>query len=136
MEIELKRIYKGIEYTIGKMYINSNWVCDTLEDTVRQLDTEDDKIPKQTAIPMGRYQVILSYSKRFNKTLPELLNVPFFKGIRIHAGNDKEDTEGCILVGENKVKGKVVNSKKSMKKLMPILQKAIDNNEKIYINIY
>lgn len=136
MEIELKRIYKGIEYTIGKMYINSNWVCDTLEDTVRQLDKEEDKIPKQTAIPIGRYQVVLSYSKRFNKVLPELLNVPFFKGIRIHAGNDKEDTDGCILVGENKVKGKVINSKKSMKKLMLILQKAIDNNEKIYINIY
>lgn len=136
MEIELKRIYKGIDYTIGKLYVNSNWVCDTLEDTVRILHTETDKIPKQTAIPMGRYQVILSYSKGFDKVLPELLNVPFFKGIRIHAGNDKEDTEGCILVGENKVKGKVINSKKTIKKLIPILQKAIDNNEKIYINIY
>ena len=135
MELTLQRIYKDEDYTIGELYINGVFLCSTLEDKVRTLDTIEDKIYGETAIPEGRYEVILSYSKRFNKILPELLNVPFFKGIRIHAGNDKEDTEGCILVGEYKVKGKVINSKKTMKKLMLILQKAIDNNEKIFINI-
>lgn len=135
MDLRIDRIFKKEDYTIGKLYINGVFLCSTLEDKVRTLDTTEDKIYGETAIPEGRYEVILSYSKRFNKILPELLNVPFFKGIRIHAGNDKEDTEGCILVGEYKEVGKVINSRKTMKKLMLILQKAIDNNEKIFINI-
>lgn len=135
MDIRIDRLYKKEDYTIGNLYINGEYLCNTLEDKVRTLDTTEDKIYGETAIPEGRYEVILSYSPYFKKILPELLDVPMFKNIRIHAGNDKEDTEGCILVGENKKVGKVINSRKTMKKLMSKIKTAWDNGEKIYINI-
>lgn len=137
MEIDLERIYKGIDYTIGKLYINGSYMCDTLEDKVRILNSYEDKVYGETAIPIGRYKVILSYSNHFKRILPEILNVEFFKGVRIHEGNDKDNTEGCVLVGEcrNVEEGYIYNSKKAMKKLMGILQTATDDNEEIYINI-
>lgn len=135
MELLVSREYKKDNYTIGFLYIDGVYVCDTLEDTVRVLENEDDKVYGETAIPEGRYEVILSYSKRFKKVLPEILGVKYFKGVRIHSGNTDKDTEGCILVGENKEVGKVINSRKTMKKLMSLLKTAWDNGEKIYINI-
>lgn len=136
MEIELRRIYKGETFSIGNLYVNDVLICNTLEDKVRQLDSEDDKVYGKTAIPSGSYEVVLSYSNRFKKILPEILNVPFFKGVRIHSGNNEDDTEGCILVGEcrNVEEGYIYNSKKTMNRLMKILQSA-DKNEKIFINI-
>ena len=119
MKLLLKRTYKGDKYTIGKLYIDGEFFCETLEDVVRPA-----KIKHETAIPFGTYKVILTMSNRFKKVLPLLLNVPNFDGIRIHAGNTDADTSGCILVGENKVKGKVINSQLTMSKLMPILSKA------------
>lgn len=135
MELLVNREYKKDKYTIGFLYINGTYICDTLEDKVRVLENEEDKVYGETAIPEGRYEVILSYSKRFKKVLPELLGVEFFKGVRIHSGNTDKDTEGCILVGENKEVGKVINSRKTMKKLMSKLKTAWDSGEKIYINI-
>ena len=126
MKVLVKRIYKGDTYTIGRMFIDGQYVCDTLEDPVRILNEYEDKVYGKTAIPEGVYQVKLTYSPRFKKILPEILNVQFFSGIRIHAGNTAEDSEGCILVGENKVKGKVINSKKTLEKLMKILKSAQD----------
>ena len=128
MECELKRIYKGIDYTIGELYIDGVFICSTLED----------KVYGETAIPIGRYKVVLSYSNRFKRILPEILNVEFFKGIRIHEGNHKDNTEGCILVGECKdvKEGFIYNSKNTMKKLMAILQTATDKNEEIFINVH
>lgn len=122
MEIEVKRIFKGKQYTIGKMYLNGKYFCDTLEDVVRDLKVVK-KIYGETAIPAGRYKVEMTYSPKFKRVLPILLNVPYFEGIRIHAGNTEKDTEGCILVGENKVKGKVINSMKTEDKLTEILKK-------------
>lgn len=135
MDIRIDRLYKKEDYTIGNLYINGKYLCNTLEDKVRDMETEEDKVYGETAIPEGRYEVVLSYSPHFKKILPELLDVPMFKDIRIHAGNDKEDTKGCILVGENKEVGKVINSRKTMKKLMSRIKTAWDNGEKIYINI-
>ena len=126
MKVLVKRIYKGDTYTIGRMFIDGQYVCDTLEDPVRILNEYEDKVYGKTAIPEGVYQVKLTYSPRFKKILPEILNVQFFSGIRIHAGNTAEDSEGCLLVGENKVKGKVINSKKTLEKLMKILKSAQD----------
>ena len=135
MELRLERVYCGEQYTIGHLYINGTYFCDTLEDKVRVLNSEKDKIKKETAIPAGRYRVVLSYSKHFECVMPELLDVPYFIGIRIHWGNDKEDTQGCILVGLNKAKGKVLQSKATYKKLYAILKNAINNNEQIWITI-
>ena len=124
MKILIKRIYKGDTYTIGKMYVEGQYVCDVLEDKVRELNTIEDKVYGQTAIPEGTYEVKLTYSPRFKMVLPEVLDVPFFSGIRIHAGNTADDSEGCLLVGENKVKGKVINSKKTLERLLKILKTA------------
>ena len=116
MKLKLERIAFKEDYTIGKLYIDGVYFCDTLEDAVRPV-----KIKGRTAIPVGIYRVILNMSNRFKKILPLLLNVLNFAGVRIHSGNTHLDTEGCILVGENKAVGKVLNSRKTMERLMDIL---------------
>ena len=143
MELLLKRIYKGNKYTIGKLYIDGEWFCDTIEDVVRNLPKDcpytpkgrnckcEEKVYGETAIPAGTYKVILSYSNRFKRILPEILNVPHFLGIRIHRGNTEQDSAGCIIVGENKVKGKVINSTPYEIKLVKLLE----NQENITITI-
>lgn len=137
MELTLCRTYKCEDYTIGDLYIDNVWFSSTLEDKVRLLNCYEDKVYGETAIPIGRYKVILSYSNHFKRILPEILNVDFFKGIRIHEGNKKENTKGCILVGEckNVKEGYIYNSKNVMNKLMAILQDAVDKNDEIFINI-
>lgn len=109
MKITVKRTFKGTEYTIGKLYIDGAYFCDTLEDTVRKV-----KIAGKTAIPAGTYKVKKTMSPRFKKILPEILNVPNFSGVRIHAGNTAADTDGCVLLGLNKTKGAVLDSQATM----------------------
>lgn len=111
MILVLKRNFKGPDYTIGKLYIDGHYFCDTLEDTVRPSGT---KIAGRTAIPAGEYKVVKSYSPRFKKVLPEILDVPGFTGVRIHAGNTAKDTDGCVLLGLNKTKGAVLDSQTTM----------------------
>lgn len=137
MELTVNRIHKGIDYTIGELFINGTFFSHTLEDKVRILNSYEDKIYGETAIPIGRYKVIISYSNHFKQLMPEIVNVEFFKGIRIHAGNHKDNTNGCILVGEckNIEKGYIYNSKNTYNKLFKILQEAINRKEEIYINI-
>ena len=90
----------GYEATIGKMYVDGVFECYTLEDCDRRLeDGKSVKVDKFTAIPRGKFNVIVTPSNRFQRNLPEILNVPGFTGVRIHAGNKTGDTEGCILVG-------------------------------------
>ncbi|RGN50927.1 MULTISPECIES: DUF5675 family protein [unclassified Bacteroides] len=128
MKLLLKRIALRDTYTIGKIYIDGEYFCDTLEDKVRDLnkngvfDGDEKKVYGETAIPYGTYKVILSYSPKFKRILPELLDVPCFTGIRIHRGNTEKDTAGCLLVGENKVRGKVLNSTYWEKKLIEKLE--------------
>jgi len=119
----LERIVKEEEYTLGKLYINGKYFCDTIEDKVRLLNSYEDKVYSETAIPIGVYKVVLSYSNRFKRILPEVLNVMFFKGIRIHAGNTAEDSAGCILVGKNRnpKEGKIYDSRKTLEELIKIL---------------
>ena len=121
MKLEVKRHYKGPQYTIGRMYADGVYLCDTLEDTVRP---DGKKIAGQTAIPAGTYPVRITYSPRFKKMLPMLDNVPNFTGVRIHTGNTSEDTEGCILVGYNRVKGRVCDSRAAFRRLFALLEKA------------
>lgn len=134
MKITLKRIALKGTYTIGKLYIDGEYFCDTLEDKVRDLnkngvfDNGEKKIYGQTAIPYGTYNVKWTYSNKFKKYMPLIENVPSFAGIRIHAGNSSADTQGCVLVGENKAVGKVLNSKNTVNKLYPIIEKACKND--------
>ena len=74
-------------------------------------------------------------SAKFKKWLPYLMGVPGFEGIRIHAGNKAEDTQGCILVGENRVKGMVVNSRIWLHRLMKKMNEAQMKEEDIWITI-
>ena len=111
MKLVLKRIAKKETYTIGKLYIDGVYFCDTLEDRVRDLNLEE-KVKHETAIPAGCYKVIVNKSPKFQRELPRLLDVPYFDGILIHRGSTDKDTSGCILVGENKVVGRLINSTK------------------------
>jgi hypothetical protein len=123
MNIQVKRIFLGETYTIGKLSIDGEYFCDTLEDTVRDPGV---KIQDQTAIPYGTYKVILDFSIRFQRIMPHILDVPGFEGIRIHSGNTDKDTDGCILLGVNKIKGEVINSKVTFDKFFSIIQNQSD----------
>lgn len=142
MEIKVKRITPiDYPYTIGKMYIDGEYFCDTLEDRVRDLnkngkfDNGEVKVAGETAIPYGRYQVVVTMSPKFKRELPRLLNVPNFDGILIHRGNTDKDSAGCLLLGENKVKGKVINSTPYEQKLVSILKDVQNKGEEIWITI-
>ena len=142
------------EYTIGELFVNeeatlskTTKVCDTLEDTFRLLPKTCPNTPKgigcsckekvhgKTCIPYGTYTVRLSYSNRFRRILPEVLNVPHFLGIRLHSGNSSKDTEGCILVGTKSKGDWVTASRVAFNKLYKLLQTAEKNKEEITITI-
>lgn len=135
MKLTLKRIALRPTYTIGKLYINDVYFCDTIEDTVRDLnkngkfDNGEKKIHSKTAIPYGTYEIKWTYSPRFKKYTPQLMNVPSFEGIRIHAGNTSADTEGCLILGKNKQVGKVLNSRAAINKFYPIIKEACSNGK-------
>ena len=153
MKLTLNRIYRGPSYTIGKLYINNEYFCDTLEDTDRGLTDKmtlteilEIKKPSETAIPSGTYNITLDvvsprfstktfYKQVCNGKLPRLLNVKGFDGVLIHSGNTEKDSSGCILVGQNKVKGKVINSQETFKKLYKILKEYWDKDKSITITI-
>lgn len=134
MKIEVNRIFKASNYTIGELSVDNNYVCDTLEDKVR---VDGKKVYAETAIPTGTYTLVLSYSNRFKKVMPEILNVPNFSGIRIHCGNSSEDTEGCLLVGkwDGKTENWISDSKNSYNKLYLLLEEAFNKKENITITI-
>lgn len=141
MELLLKRIAKKNDYTIGKLYVNGTYFCDTLEDKDRGLtsnmSTEEianKKVYGKTAIPTGKYTIIWNYSNKFKKMMPLLLNVPGYAGVRIHSGNTEKDTLGCILVGINSQIGKVLNSRSTTSKLYAIISKAC-NKERVTLTI-
>ena len=153
MILTLDRKYKLPTYTIGKLYIDGEYFCDTLEDKDRGL-TDDMtvseigkiKIKNETAIPTGTYSITLNivsprfsvssfYKQVCNGKVPRLLNVKGFEGILIHAGNTDKDSAGCLLVGVNKVKGQVINSRETFKELYKLLKDKHDKGEKITIKI-
>lgn len=142
MKLKLKRIYRGNTYTIGRLYIDNEYFCDTLEDKDRELTSymsEEDikslKVYSETAIPTGTYKIEVTFSPRFKKKMPVLIDVKGFSGIRIHCGNDETHTSGCILCGFNKEKGKVVNSKVVTSKVYALIENAINNNNEVEITI-
>jgi hypothetical protein len=130
MEIDLRRVELSSFCTIGELYVDGEFVCYTLEDAVR-----DHKIPGETAIPAGRYQVILTWSPRFRRILPLLMDVPGFEGIRIHPGNTAADTEGCILVGKVRGAAAVFQSRDAFDALFLKLEAATIVGREIWITI-
>lgn len=152
MELKLKRIACKPLYSIGQLYIDGQYFCDTIEDRDRGLldgMTEQEirsiKVPYETAIPTGTYNITMNVqSPKFksratyafcNGYLPRLLNVKGFDGILIHIGNTQNSSAGCILVGQNKVVGQVINSTETFKKLYAVLDAANKRGEKISITI-
>ncbi|MCQ2317836.1 MAG: DUF5675 family protein [Bacteroidales bacterium] len=141
MKMLLKRRFLGDNYTIGTLYIDGIRFCDTLEDKNRDVnkngkfDKGEKKVQGETCIPYGTYKVTLNLSPRFKRPLPRLMDVPDFDGVLIHRGNTAKDTQGCILVGENKVKGKVINSTPYEVELVRRCADAIANHQEITIEI-
>lgn len=142
MKLKLERRFLGADYTIGSLFINGVKFCDTLEDKVRDLNHDGDlddqgegKVYGQTAIPYGTYKIELSMSPHFKRELPRLVGVKGFEGVLIHRGNTADDSSGCILVGENKVKGKVINSTSYELRLVNVIRDAITNGESVEIEI-
>lgn len=118
MKLELIRHALKADYTIGRLFIDGIYFCDTLEDTVRT----GPKVFGKTAIPQGTYKVQITYSNRFKELMPILVDVPGFSGIRIHPGNTAEDTHGCILVGKNTIKGRLTESRNTYYRLFNMLR--------------
>lgn len=145
LKILVERIAKQEAYTIGKLYIEGHYFCDTVEDKVRDLqdlnhdgdfdDRGEGKVYGQTAIPAGTYPLTLSMSNRFKRLLPELHNVPGFEGVRIHSGNTAEDSHGCLIVGINDKKGRVSRSRNYETALVAKLKEYSDDGFKIQITI-
>lgn len=141
MNLTLKRLNLTPNYTEGELYVNGVYFCKTLEDTNRdlnkngQFDNNEKKVYGETCIPYGKYKVILSYSPKFKRELPEILEVPDFQGIRIHRGNKISDTLGCILCGEKVKNGYLSNSTPYEFKLVELLKQANLRNEESFIEI-
>ena len=147
MKLELIRKWKKQDYTIGELYIDGKFFSNTLEDPDRGLtstmnltEIKSKKIKGDTAIPTGTYKITLDvvspkysnfskypYAKFCEGKMPRLLNIPGYEGVLIHAGNTQKDTEGCLLVGSNKVVGKVINSQATYKVLYNKLLKDTNN---------
>jgi hypothetical protein len=138
MLLEVKRQPSAHGCTIGSLYIDGEFECFTLEDVIREVPeeaVEKWKIPDETAIPSGTYTVVVNMSQRFKKPLPQLIDVPGFAGVRIHSGNDADDTEGCILVGKTRGDAQILQSRVAFNALFPKIKAALDRGETVRIRI-
>jgi len=142
MKIVIKDGFNAQTYTISKMYINGTYFCDILEDKMREKNNDgstiafsERKIKGKTAIPAGVYFLELTMSSRFNKVLPILRGIPWFSGVRFHSGNTEFDTDGCLIVGKNTIKGKVMFSRVTMFAFMRLLRNAFSKFEPVTVEI-
>lgn len=153
MKVTVRRIAKKPKYTIGRVYIDDVYICDSIEDKDRALtqttklqDIKKVKVQNETAIPTGTYKLTMKvqsprfsrkefYKKYCNGYLPRILNVPGFDGILLHCGATQNSTSGCIILGYNKIVGRVVDSEKAFKTVYETLKTASDKGEEITITI-
>lgn len=135
MRITLIRHTFRPTHTHGALLIDGQYYCDTLEDTQRVIRNRQDKIIGHTAIPLGEYPVHWTYSPKFRRFLPEIKEVPWFTGIRIHAGNTEKDTEGCILVGKFESDGYITASRTALERLCTRISSAIVREEPVRISV-
>ena len=141
MQLRLERLWPKPTYTVGRLYVDGQLFCNTLEDKVADLnrngvfDGTEKKVPGETAIPYGTYRVFYGWSPRFGRNLPRLLNVTAFEGILIHPGNTAEDSAGCILVGKNSEVGRLTQSRYYADELNKLIDAAQRRGENITIEI-
>ena len=153
LELLLDRKYRKETYTIGNLYVDGEWFCNALEDKDRGLsqtmtleEINKIKVYGETAIPTGRYEVRMDivspkyngvkwYKDNFGGRMPRLESVKGFSGILIHSGNTALDSSGCILVGLNKAKGKVLDSRATFQKLWKVLEQARKTGKTIYLTV-
>lgn len=141
MNLRLERARSSATFTMGKLFVDNIYFCDTLEDVVREdpnpnTPANEAKVYGETAIPPGRYRVVIDWSVKFKKFLPKLLNVAGFEAIRIHSGNTPKDTLGCILVGIEEIPGILAYGSRAMaNKLFEKIQAALDKGEEVWIDI-
>ena len=145
MELKIIRKYLKENYTIGNLYIDDTFICNTIEDPIRELndynhdgdfdDEGEGKIYGKTAIPAGRYKVKFTYSPKLKRRLPLISQVPGFSGIRIHGLKNAKWSEGCPGVGENKKPGELVNYKYWETIICQVVEKAIKQGRDIFITI-
>ena len=121
--------------TTGPLFIDDIFECYVLEDQDRKLESGGTKVYGKTAIPRGRYQVVLDWSPKYGRDMPHVLDVPGFEGIRIHTGNKPEDTEGCLIVGQERVPNYVRNSKLAFDALLHKMKLTWANGEEVWITI-
>jgi Steigviridae/Suoliviridae L,D-carboxypeptidase/transpeptidase len=131
MELRLFRSPSAFDCTIGRLFVNDRWECWTLEDVVR----EGPKVLHETAIPAGRYRVVIDRSERFQRMLPHVLEVPGFTSIRIHPGNTDKDTSGCILVGQGRGLRSVAGSRLALEALQPQIAGALAKGDGVWLNV-
>lgn len=129
MNLKLVRIALKDTYTIGKLYVDGVYFCDTIEDKDRGLDDSmtvreilNKKVKGETAIPTGHYNIEITYSPKYKRMMPLLIGVKGYSGIRIHSGNTSKDTEGCLLVGKNTKVGMVTESRNTYQRLFAMMQ--------------
>lgn len=124
--------------TLGVLFVDGRFHHFTLEDITREVPgapVKQWKVPGDTAIPAGRYRVAMTYSNRFKRVMPQILDVPGFEGIRIHSGNTKEDTEGCLLLGFQRANASVLQSRPAVAALEELIEAALSRDEEIWINL-
>jgi len=144
LNLYLFRTHLKEKYSIGNLYhifsdckgknmtiLSKGYLCDTLEDKFRGNNLKDKKVYGETCIPEGLYKIVMTYSPKFNKELPQILNVPFFTDIYFHSGNIPEHSLGCVLPGENKIVGRVINSVIKTNELIALIKKADESYVRI-----
>lgn len=132
MLLTLRREPSARGCTLGRLSVDGRHQCYTCEDVTRP---GEPKVPGATAIPEGRYRVVVTHSQRFGVRLPLLLDVPGFTGIRIHPGNTAADTEGCILPGLGMLEDRVTDSRAAFGPLLTAIEAAIAGGEEVWIEI-
>jgi len=135
MILELIRDEETPTRMFGKLFIDGRYFGETLEDTDRELEKGGVKVYGESAIPRGRYPVVVSVSRRFGREMPEVLEVPEFSGIRIHGGNTEHDTLGCPLLGQVRTATGVANCKGINDRLLMTLKAAIQRGEDVWLTV-
>lgn len=124
MKLKLQRYLFTDDYTMGLLFIDDVYFCDTIEDKYRGQNLSKTKVMHETCIPYGVYSVKITYSPKYKKNMPQILDVPYFEGVRIHSGNKSTDSSGCVIVGIKSENGTVLQSRKTYNALMSRLETA------------